>query len=258
MKQKKGLSMIKSTIIFLAILILCPLVAQQSSGNYTNTDNETNKPHQSKIGRFASFATKDQIILQWINENDRQFIGFNILRSETENGNYLLISSYESNPNLNCQSNNTKQNQFTFVDLAVLPGITYWYKIKCIGDNKNSVKYGPISASLPVRQYSDEIITISPTKFRFVSIGSNTIQSSTKLQLDLPYFIESNHPANISIYGSQGERVKTIYQGSLEAGSYQLIWNGDTEKGDIVREGVFFAVFENDMIREATKLILIK
>lgn len=258
-EKKVGLNnMIKSTIIFLVTLFLCPLIAQQFSGNYTKSDNERNYLHQYKNLHFTSLATKDHIILKWIDKSDKPIAGFKILRSETEKGNYVLISSYESNPNLNCQSNQAKQNQFSFVDLAVVPGITYWYKINCIDENKNFIEYGPISASLPVHQYSDKIFTTSPTKFRFVPIRNNKIQSSTMLQLDLPYYIESNHPANISIYGPKGERVKTIYKGFMEPGSYQLIWNGDTEKGDIVTEGVFFVVFENDVVREATKVILIK
>lgn len=244
--------MIKSIIIFLITLIFYPLIAQQQTARNIIPNIEFNKIH------FTSVATNDQVILKWTDKSNNQLIGFKILRSENKNGNYVLISSYESNPKLDVKSGIENKNQFSFIDLAVVPGTIYWYKLYCIQENKTSVEHGPISASLPVGKSVNKIISVSPQKFRIEPIQKNTSQSTTTLQLDVPYSIESKHPASVSIYGPTGDRVKTIYKGSIEAGSYQLIWNGDTEEGSFVNNGIFFAVFENDIVKEATKLILIK
>ena len=247
--------MIKSTIIFLLTLFFLPLVAQQFPINGVKSIIDiNNKPNI----HFTSVATNDHITLKWSDKNEKQIIGFKILRSETKSGNYVLISSYESNPKLNPQSDKENKRQFSFVDLAVVPGTIYWYKLYCVDESKNATKYGPISASLPVHQSDSKVITVSPKRFRFEPIQKNNVRSTTTLQLDIPFGTESKHPTSISIYGPQGDRVKTIYKGSIEAGSYQLIWNGDTEEGNFVKDGVFFAVFENDIVKEATKLVLIK
>lgn len=241
---------IKATNIFLISLFLSPLFAQNYSA--ANTNSSTGDI------RFTAFAGKDKITLRWKDEKEKQPRGYKILRSEEEKGNYVLISSYQSNPQLSRQASLKDHPQSYFVDLAVVPGTAYWYQLICIGSNNETTSHGPVSASVPVHQQtSKSTITASPKTFRFEPIH-NSSQAASTFRLDLPNYFESNHPAKISIYDPQGMPLKTIFNGSMEAGSYQLVWKGDTERGDMLSEGVFIAVFENDVIREATKIILMK
>jgi len=250
--------------IFLISLFLSPLLAQDYSATNTKTDltrnikNESQNPSNTGNFFFTTIAGTDKITLRWKVEKERQPRGYKIFRSEDEKGNYVLISSYESNPRLSRPALLTDNTQSYFIDLAVVSGTTYWYKLICIGSDHKITWHGPVSASVPIHQQASEnMITVSPKTFRFEPIH-NSSQAFSTFRLDLPNYFESNHPAKISIYDPQGEPLKIIFNGSIEAGSYQLVWKGDTEKGEIVTEGVFIAVFENDVIREATKLILMK
>jgi hypothetical protein len=249
--------------IFLTFLLLSPLFAQNYSAGNTKTDltetkNESLNNSNSGSFYFTTFASKDKITLRWKVEKRKQPLGYKILRSEDGKGNFVLISSYESNPRLSRLALLTDNTQSYFIDLAVVPGTTYWYKLVCFDSNDKTTEQGPVSASVPIQQQTSEnVFTVSPNTFRFEPIH-NSSQDVSTFRLDLPNYFESNHPAKISIFDPQGESLKTIFNGSMEAGSYQLVWKGDTVKGDIVREGVFIAVFENDVVREATKLILIK
>jgi hypothetical protein len=250
--------------IFLIPLLLYPLLAQDySSANSKmdlarNIQNESQNPSTTDNFCFTTFASKDRITLRWKVEKDKQTRGYKILRSEGEQGNYKLISSYESNPRLSRRALLTDHTQSYFVDLAVVPGTTYWYKLICIHADHKTTGHGPVSGSLPIHQQtSKNLITVSPKTFRFEPIHNSSKAVST-FRLDLPNYFESNHPAKVRIYNPHGEPLKTIFNGSIEAGSYHLVWKGDTEKGNIVTEGVYIAVFENDLIREATKLILMK
>lgn len=244
----------RPAILSFIILFSIPMFAQNSSPRDAAPTNNSNSDYSA---HFTAFASKDRIALRWHNDSNKKNNGFKIYRSEGKADNFVLIGSYESNPSLNTKSALVKDDQFCFTDMVVTPGVSYWYKIISVKpDNDSSTEYGPVSASLPVQSFSEKIVTVSPSRFRFESFHDNS--SITKLQLDLPYNFESVQPANISIYEPQGERVKTIYSGPMQAGSYQLVWKGDTETGDIMKEGVFIAVFENDLVREATKLILLK
>lgn len=245
----------KPAILYFIILFSVTIFAQNSSPHDAAPTINSNSDN---IAHFVAFASKDRITLRWWHHNNNNtHNGFKIYRSEGNTNNFVLISSYESNPSLNSKSALMKDSQFCFTDLVVTPGVSYWYKIISVEpDNNSSTEYGPVSASLPVQSFSEKIVTVSPPRFRFESFHGNS--DITKLQLDLPFNFESAQPANISIYEPQGELIKTIYSGPMEAGSYQLVWKGDTETGDIMKEGVFIAVFENDLIREATKLILMK
>jgi hypothetical protein len=216
-----------------------------------NLQNETN---QLSPSYFKTVAKKDRIILRWAFDGTENKIGYRIYRSEYDQDSFVLISSSEHN-----KSDLPKSNRYYFNDLAIAPGITYWYKLVCTGENKKTMEYGPISASLPVQQsFPNKVVMTTPSKFRFEALSSETDQSTTTLRLDLPYQSHPHHPSKISIYGQKGEKVKTIYKGPMEAGSYQLIWSGDSEQGEMVNGGVFFAVFENDFVKEVTKLILIR
>lgn len=250
--------------IFLVSLLLSPLLAQNHSAGNSETDQARNikngSQNQSNTGSFyfTAFASTDKITLRWKVEKADQPRGYNILRSEDEQGNYKLISSYECNPRLSRPALLTENTQSCFVDLAVVPGTTYWYKLICIGTDRKTSVHGPVSASIPIhQQISNNVVTASPKTFRFEPIHNST-QAASIFRLDVPNYFESNHPAKVSIYDPQGEPLKTIFSGWIEAGSYQLVWKGDTEKGNIVTEGVFIAVFENDIVREATKLILMR
>jgi FlgD Ig-like domain len=249
--------------VFLIAVLLSPLLGQNHS---TGTSKlvlpvfEDVSPNSSNLGSFyfTTFASKDKITLRWKVETEKQLRGFKILRSEEGKVNYLLISSYESNPRLARQDLVGDDSRGCFTDLAVVPGTTYWYKVICIDINNKTTEHGPVSASVPIQRYQPEsAISLSPNIFRFEPIRDPTRSAST-FQLDLPNYFESNQPTKILIYDSKGVPLKTIFKGSMEAGSYQLSWKGDTENGNTVNEGVFIAVFENDVIREATKLILLK
>ncbi len=275
------MKILKIKVIFLVTLFCFPLFAQSLPGSKTDAhlpdisvndfkekgfddskpSNPTlkNKTDQLIPFDFKALANKDKVTLQWIFKDEMQNADYKVYRSEGGRDHFVMISSSESNPRLNRQSALTAKNQFHFDDLAVVPGITYWYKLICTDENESSVENGPISASLPIqRTLSNRVITTSPKTLRFESVSNKTSLSATTLHLDLPYYIKPHHPTKISIYGPKGERVKTIYKGPMEAGSYELIWNGDTERGEMVNGGIFFAVFENDLVKEATKLILIK
>ena len=253
----------KLVYIFLISVFSFPLLGQ----NYSIEDTKTAMPeikneslNTSSMGSFyfKTFAGKDKITLCWKVEKEKQSHGYKIFRSEEEKGNYLLISSYESNPRLIRQVRLTENSQVHFTDLAVVPGTAYWYKLICIDLDDKTTEHGPVSASVPIqRRLSENAITLSPNTFRFEPIR-NSPQAASTFRLDLPDYYESNHPAKIQIYDAKGVPLKTIFNGSMEAGSYQLSWRGDTEIGNTAREGVFIAVFENDVVREATKLILIK
>lgn len=216
------------------------------------------KPNDNSNAHFSAFASKDQISLHWLPLCPAEDLGgYKIMRAEEEAGDYVLINSYECNPRLSHQSPLAKNPHFYFTDLAVVPGITYWYKLICIYENENSIlEFGPISASLPIHQIFSS--AAFPKTLKIESLHKNPDQSISSFQLQIPDDAESHYPTRIAIYSSRGEQVKTLYKGMIEAGSYQFIWNGDSEQGDMVRPGIFYAVFENENVREAAKLILMK
>ena len=46
--------------------------------------------------------------------------------------------------------------------------------------------------------------------------------------------------ARVTVHDLSGRRVATLWSGRLEAGSRDLAWNGTDDRGDRVRDGVYF------------------
>jgi len=64
--------------------------------------------------------------------------------------------------------------------------------------------------------------------------------------------------ATLSIYNILGQKVKTLVDGKMLPGNYQVSWNGEDDKGEKVGSGIYFYRFEAGDYSETKKMILIK
>lgn len=218
---------------------------------YSNSTNPSNT-------HFSAIAGSDRISLQWDQLcEDEEPGGYKILRAEAEAGKYMLINSYECNPGLIHRTSMTGGSHFDFTDLAVVPGVTYWYKLIRIGEKQGLIReFGPTSAAVPL--YESPSVASIPKQFKLEALHKKLDQSVSAFQLHLPDNDNLYQPTQITIYHARGEQIKTLYRGIMEAGRYRLTWHGDSETGKSVRPGIYYAVFENGNMREAAKLVLVR
>lgn len=88
----------------------------------------------------------------------------------------------------------------------------------------------------------------------------NPFNSSTIICFSVP---ERCNSADLSIYNSLGQKVKTFYTGAVEKGSIERVsWNGTDESGRGVSSGIYYALLntreQGNINSQALKLILIK
>ena len=77
------------------------------------------------------------------------------------------------------------------------------------------------------------------------------------MTLSLILNIDQHITAEIHDIG--GEKIKTLVDGVLPGGYYEVYWNGDTESGIRVKDGVYFYKIRTGNGTELTdKIILIK
>jgi hypothetical protein len=62
----------------------------------------------------------------------------------------------------------------------------------------------------------------------------------------------------LSIYNLKGQKVCELYNGILEAGNHNLVWNGIDSKGRAVSSGIYFARIESGKRKQSHKMILMK
>ena len=84
---------------------------------------------------------ESELTISWETESELDIIGFNLLRSESEDGPYEKI-----NPELIPPANDPNVGgEHTYVDHDVVNGVTYFYILETIDRLGNSSKSDPVA-----------------------------------------------------------------------------------------------------------------
>ena len=114
---------------------------------------------------------------------------------------------------------------------------------------------------------SSEIIEID---FSFSGTGAgNDIVSSTGLIGNYPnpfnptttisYTVENTSLfVSLDIYNLKGQKIKTLVNKKMDAGTHQIIWNGDDENSKPVSSGMYFYKLKSGVYTSTKKMILMK
>lgn len=114
------------------------------------------------------------------------------------------------------------------------------------GNHSINLKYVPPSG-LAARNADIE----KSTRFQIVP---NPFTNKTAIQLTL----DKTKPVNITVYDALGSRVNEIYNGTIGAGSHEIVWNGNDANGFACATGVYLCVIKAGDHTENQKLLLVK
>jgi hypothetical protein len=65
-------------------------------------------------------------------------------------------------------------------------------------------------------------------------------------------------PVRLDVYDVTGQRLRTLVQGTVEAGRYELLWDGRDDAGFNVASGAYFAVLRADGVLESKAMTLLR
>lgn len=100
---------------------------------------------------------------------------------------------------------------------------------------------------------SGEVFEV-PDEVSLISCQPNPFNSSTTITMQL----NSDQRVWVEIYNIRGLKVKTLVNGDLPGGYYEVQWNGDNDGGTKVKEGVYFYKIRTGGGTELTdKIVLI-
>jgi hypothetical protein len=101
------------------------------------------EPTLITISSFTATPSNRAIILEWITESEIDNAGFNIYRSEPENGDYVKINDSL----IAAEGSPTQGATYQFIDKDVKNRKAYYYKLEDIDLNGKSTIHGPVSAT---------------------------------------------------------------------------------------------------------------
>jgi hypothetical protein len=93
-----------------------------------------------------------------------------------------------------------------------------------------------------------------PDRFAVYRNYPNPFNPTTTIRFDLPV----SGKVSLTIYSILGQKIRTVVNNTLEAGTHEVQWDGRSDTGAPVASGVYIYRFETDNFVRSYKMILLK
>ncbi len=93
-----------------------------------------------------------------------------------------------------------------------------------------------------------------PSSYSLNQNYPNPFNPSTEIAFALP---QSGH-VSLTVYNVLGQSVKTLIDGTLEAGTHQVTWDGTDSHGSVTASGIYFYRIQADNFVATKKMTLLK
>lgn len=210
-----------------------------------------------ELTSFVANAGNGQVVLQWTTASEIENQGYIVLRSRQKEDGYMELDSYAHNPDLRGAGTTNETQSYTFVDRDVFNGNTYWYKIVDVDNNGIRTEHGPVSAT-PQASVVNPVKGGVPSAYALYDNTPNPFNPSTTITFDVPALRSGAVPAKLTVYNASGQKVATLYDGMIEAGTYNVVWNGHDDTGKVMPSGVYIYRLQSEHFTQAKRMILMK
>lgn len=195
----------------------------------------------------AILTSESNVILSWVTETETQVLGFNILRSESDN----VIDTDMMNQFIITATNTSQQHTYSYLDTINLQnGHSYKYWLESVDLNGSSEFFGPVSITINNTEQEPEI----PDYTGLFNSYPNPFTLNTKIPFSLKYASD----VNIDIFDIKGKVVFSFYAVNKAAGNYEMTWNGINNKGLKLPAGTYICRMTAGEYSTIRKLVLLK
>ncbi|OQY29158.1 MAG: hypothetical protein B6244_04795 [Candidatus Cloacimonetes bacterium 4572_55] len=112
---------------------------------------------------------------------------------------------------------------------------------------------GDISVDLTGTINEIGIDIILPTSYRLAQNYPNPFNPFTTIQFDVP----ENSDISLRIYNTNGQLVRVLFEGSVNQGTYNKVWNAKDDYGQEVTSGLYFYRLETEGNFTTTKRMML-
>ena len=72
------------------------------------------------------------------------------------------------------------------------------------------------------------------------------------------YQLASDARTSLKVYNLAGQLVRTLVDGSISAGTHEMVWNGRSDSGKRVPTGVYLVRFESGTYTATKKAVVVR
>lgn len=197
------------------------------------------------LSSFTASAQQRQVMVRWTTGNERQNLGFNILRRSSPQEPFAEVNS-ELIPSAGW-GNSENPLHYQFIDQGVLARVTYEYQLEAITFQGHKSVYGPVRATvMGAGGWPDD--------FRLFQNYPNPFNSCTEIR----YEIGHDACVTIKIYDVYGQLIRMLADEVKSRGEYLVRWDGRTRKGHVAGSGLYFCMLQSGDHQEIMKMVLLR
>jgi hypothetical protein len=200
-------------------------------GTYSGSGTLCNGALPVELSVFNATLINNVVNLYWKTETEVNNYGFIVERKINE-------SKWDSLTFIQGHGNSNSPKEYNYEDKNLFAGGSkFQYRLKQVDNDGSS-------------EYSDVVeVEIIPTKYELSQNYPNPFNPSTTIRFSLP----TETQLKINVYNMLGELIKTIAEGSYEAGYYKVTLNASN-----LPSGTYIYRIESNEFVQTKKMILLK
>jgi len=192
---------------------------------------------------FSATSDEGKVVLRWTTESEIDNLGFYVYRALAEDGEYERLTAEL----IEGAGNSAVKQEYSFADVRLTNGITYWYKLEDVAFDGTTTMHGPISV-IPQAEEAVEVQTL-PMEFALSQNVPNPFNPVTEIRYQLP---EASY-VELAIYDVLGQKVRVLVDGFVDASYRTMVWDARD-----VASGIYFVRMEAGDFLEVRKMVLIR
>ena len=213
---------------------------------YFDTDSDSSLP--VTLSAFTAILADSGLMLKWRTESEVNNIGFNLYRSESQDGPFLKIGWMDG------AVNSAVPRDYHFIDKTAQAGRTYFYYIEDVDVEGVREKSQMIKIAFPEKQR-----VLIPSRTALFQNYPNPFNPETWL----PYQLAETVSVTIQIYDPKGKIIRTLQLERQPAGSYMTrdtaaYWDGTDHTGQAVGSGIYFYQLTAGDFSAIRKMVIVK
>jgi hypothetical protein len=110
------------------------------------------------------------------------------------------------------------------------------------------------TTSSPDNYVSTETVTVPYTGLTLKQNYPNPFNPETRIE----FFLPESEQTTLEIYNVMGQKIKTLFSGTLDAGNHSFIWQGEDNNNRSVGSGVYFYKISTPSESEVKRMLLLK
>ena len=187
-------------------------------------------------------------------------MGFILQRAYQKDGRYTEIAHYRTCEALIGAYNSSQHHEYSYTDNNVYNGITYWYKLIDVDIYGNLTEKAMAFATPYVKKsgVKDQATASIPHAYFLDQNAPNPFNPNTVIRVDIPESIQGQDLINLSVYNLTGQKIKSLVDTRLPAGSHFISWNGTNENGQKVPSGIYVYILDCGGFYAAKKMMLVR